>query len=55
MRIETLRLTMLKIGGRIHEHADCVCLRLASNQPSQALWPILHCYRHFREQSRPTG
>jgi hypothetical protein len=49
MRLATLRLTLLKIGGRIHEHTDRVRLRLASSHPGQALWPILDRDRTARE------
>jgi hypothetical protein len=41
MRLETLRLTLLKVGGRVYEHADRVRLRLASSHPGQTLWPLL--------------
>jgi hypothetical protein len=49
MRLVTLRLTLLKIGGRIDEYADRVRLRLARSHPGQALWPILDRYRTLRE------
>jgi hypothetical protein len=45
MRMETLRLAVLKIGGRIFELASRVRLRLASSHPGQTLWPILARYR----------
>lgn len=41
MRLETLRLTLLKIGGRVLEFADRCRLRLASSHPSQPLWRLL--------------
>jgi Transposase DDE domain group 1 len=49
MRLETLRLTVLKVGGRVYQYADRIRLRLASSHPGQALWPILDSYRHPRE------
>lgn len=49
MRLETLRLTVLKIGGRIDEYAERIRLRLATSHPGQALWPILDRYRSPRE------
>lgn len=49
MRMETLRLTVLKIGGRVFELASRVRLRLASSHPGQALWHILARYRPPRE------
>ena len=41
MRLETLRLTLLKIGGRVFEFTDRCRLRLASSHPSQPLWQLL--------------
>ena len=41
MRLETLRLTLLKIGGRVYEYAHRVRLRLASSHPGQPLWDLL--------------
>ena len=41
MRMETLRLTVLKIGGRVFELASRVRLRLASSHPGQSLWHFL--------------
>jgi Transposase DDE domain group 1 len=41
MRMETLRLTLLKIGGRVFEFTDHCRLRLASSNPSQPLWLLL--------------
>jgi Transposase DDE domain group 1 len=49
MRLETLRLALLKIGGRVDEYADRIRLRLASSHPGQMLWPILDRYRSLRE------
>jgi hypothetical protein len=49
MRLATLRLALLKIGGRIDEYADRIRLRLASNHPGQALWPVLGRYPRRRE------
>lgn len=41
MRLETLRLSLLKIGGRVLELANQCRLRLASSHPSQPLWQLL--------------
>lgn len=41
MRLETLRLAILKIGGRVFEFTHRVRLRLASSHPGQALWTVL--------------
>jgi hypothetical protein len=49
MRLQTLRLTLLKIGGRVSELAARVRLRLASSHPGQSLWPLLDPYRQRRE------
>jgi Transposase DDE domain group 1 len=49
MRMETLRLVVLKIGGRVFELVSRVRLRLASSHPGQALWRILDRYRCHRE------
>jgi Transposase DDE domain group 1 len=45
MRLETLRLALLKIGGRVEEHVERVRLHLASSHPGQAFWPLLDRYR----------
>jgi hypothetical protein len=45
MRMETLRLTLLKIGARVFEFPTHLRLRLASSHPGQALWPLLAAYR----------
>ena len=41
MRLETLRLLLLKIGARVYELTSRVRLRLASSHPDQQLWAIL--------------
>ena len=38
MQLETLRLRLLKIGGRVRELATRVHLRLASSHPGEPLW-----------------
>jgi len=45
MQLDTLRLTLLKIGGRVAQLADQVRLRLASSHPAQALWRLLAASR----------
>jgi hypothetical protein len=41
MQLDTLRLTLVKIGGRVSQLADQVRLRLASSHPGQSLWCLL--------------
>jgi hypothetical protein len=41
VQLDTLRLTLLKIGGRVLQLGDHVRLRLASSHPGQALWSLL--------------
>jgi DDE family transposase len=41
MQLDTLRLTLLKIGGRVIQLFDHVRLRLASSHPNQPLWTAL--------------
>jgi hypothetical protein len=38
MQLATVRLRLLKIGGRVHEWAHGVHLRLASSHPGEPLW-----------------
>ncbi len=45
LQLDTLRLRVLKIGGRVIEMADQVRLRLASSHPGQALWRLLAARR----------
>ena len=45
MQLDTLRLRVLKIGGRVMQLADQVRLRLASSHPGQALWHLLAAHR----------
>lgn len=40
-QLDTLRLDLLKIGGRVYQWATRVRLRLADSHPGQALWPLL--------------
>jgi hypothetical protein len=49
MRLETLRLALLKIGGRVFELARHVRLRLASSHPGQYLWAALACQHRPHE------
>ncbi len=37
-QLETLRLALLKVGGRVYQWATRVRLRLADSHPGQALW-----------------
>ena len=41
MQLDSLRLVLLKIGGRVLEVLDQVRLRLASSHPGQILWNLL--------------
>jgi hypothetical protein len=41
VQLDTLRLRLLKVGGRVRELAGRVRLHLASGHPSQALWHLL--------------
>ena len=49
MQLDTLRLRLLKIGGRVWQLADRVRLRLASSHPGQPLWSHLASSRGLRE------
>lgn len=37
-QLDTLRLRLLKIGGRVRELANRICLHLASSHPGEPLW-----------------
>ncbi|MDP9379342.1 MAG: IS1380 family transposase [Chloroflexota bacterium] len=41
MQLDTLRLQLVKIGGRVRQLATCVKLHLASSHPAQHLWHTL--------------
>jgi len=41
LQLDTLRLQVIKIGGRVHEGTRRVRLHLASSHPGQALWALL--------------
>ena len=41
MQLDTLRLKLVKIGGRVKELLTKVRLHLASGHPSQRLWDVL--------------
>jgi hypothetical protein len=49
LQLDTLRLRLLKIGGRVRELATRVRLHLASSHPSQPLWDLLATSFHRRE------
>ena len=53
MQLDTLRLRLLKIGGRVWQQADWVRLRLAASHPGQPLWDHLAAY-HCGTISPPT-
>ena len=48
-QLDTLRLRLLKIGGRVWQLGDRVRLRLASSHPGQLLWARLALARGLRE------
>ena len=41
LQLDTLRLRLLKVGGRVRELTSRVRLYLASSHPSQPLWQLL--------------
>jgi Transposase DDE domain group 1 len=41
MTLETVRLRVVKIGGRVRQWADVVKLHLATSHPGQSLWRLL--------------
>jgi hypothetical protein len=45
LTLETLRLCLLKIGGRVRQLATRVHLRLASSHPGEPLWHLLAAHR----------
>ena len=49
MQLDTLRLHLLKIGGRVWQLTDRVRLRLASSHPGHLLWAHLAAARPLRE------
>jgi hypothetical protein len=49
MQLDTLRLRLLKVGGRVWQLTDRVKLRLASSHPGQPLWARLAVARALRE------
>ncbi len=49
MQLDTLRLRLLKVGGRVWQLSDRVRLRLASSHPGQLLWARLALSRGLRE------
>jgi hypothetical protein len=48
MQLDTLRLRLLKIGGRVWQQADRVRLRLAASHPGQPLWDHLAAYHRLQ-------
>ncbi|HEX2299238.1 MAG TPA: IS1380 family transposase [Pseudonocardiaceae bacterium] len=46
VQLDTLRLRLLKIGGRVRELADRICLHLASSHPGEPLWLALSLQLH---------
>jgi len=49
LQLDTLRLRLLKIGGRVRESLTRVRLHLASSHPAQALWDLLASSSTLRE------
>ncbi len=46
LQLDTLRLRLIKIGGRVRQRADHVHLRLASSHPGEPLWHLLATRPH---------
>lgn len=44
MRLDTLRLRLVKIGGCVRQRFMAVQLHLASSHPGQPLWDVLAAY-----------
>jgi hypothetical protein len=49
LQLDTLRLQLLKIGGRVYQLRDRVRLRLAASHPGQPLWHQLTAHPRLRE------
>ncbi|MFN8593134.1 MAG: transposase [Thermomicrobiales bacterium] len=49
LQLDTLRLRLLKIGGRVYQWRDHVRLRLAASHPGQPLWDHLTAYHRRHE------
>ena len=49
MQLDTLRLRVLKIGGRVAQLRDRIRLRLASSHPGQPWWDQLAVYHRLHE------
>jgi hypothetical protein len=49
MQLDTVRLRLLKIGGRVSQWRDRVRLRLAASHPGQPLWEPLATYYRLHE------
>ncbi|HET9006783.1 MAG TPA: IS1380 family transposase [Actinomycetes bacterium] len=49
MQLDTLRLRLLKVGGRLYQWHDRVRLRLAASHPGQPLWEHLATYCRLHE------
>jgi hypothetical protein len=49
MQLDTLRLGLLKIGGRVYQFRERIRLRLAASHPGQPLWDHLAAYRCLHE------
>jgi len=49
VQLDTLRLRLLKVGGRVRELVTRVRLHLASSHPAQALWDLLASSPPLRE------
>jgi hypothetical protein len=49
LQLDTLRLRLLKIGGRVEQWGDRVRLRLASSHPGHPFWDHLAAYHRLHE------
>jgi hypothetical protein len=45
LQLDTLRLRLVKIAGRVHQLGTVVQLRLATSHPEEPLWRLLHAQR----------
>ena len=53
LQLDTLRLRLLKVGGRVRELTGRVRLSLASSHPSQPLWTLLAAVSHRQGATGP--
>jgi hypothetical protein len=49
LRLDTLRLRLIKIGGWVRQHGSYLRLHLASSHPGEPLWVLLAARPKTRE------